>query len=81
MKYPTKTDVQKLGLFIRILASIIFTCSLFGALGLTFALFTEKFEFGFLIGFTVIGIMLHISGSVTFKGYAPKYLLFTHGPK
>jgi hypothetical protein len=81
MKYPTKLDVKKLGLFIRILSAFIFICSLVVVIGLTFALFTEQFELGFLIGFTVTGLMLHISGCITFNGYAPKYLLFAHGAK
>jgi uncharacterized membrane protein YphA (DoxX/SURF4 family) len=81
MKYPTELDVIKLSLFVRCLACFIFICSLIAGIGLTFALFTEQFEFGFILGFTVVGFMLHISGSVTFKGYAPKYLLFGHAPK
>jgi uncharacterized membrane protein YphA (DoxX/SURF4 family) len=81
MKYPTELDVIKLSLFVRCLACFIFICSLIAGIGLTVALFTEQFEFGFILDFTVVGFMLHISGSVTFKGYAPKYLLFGHAPK
>lgn len=43
--------------------------------------FTEPFDLIFVIGVLVIGLMLHISGNILFKGYAPDYLLFAHGPK
>ncbi|OUS69392.1 hypothetical protein B5G52_16880 [Pseudoalteromonas sp. A601] len=81
MKYPTESDVKKLSVLIRTLSAFIFLCSLIGVVSLTFALFTEQFELGFIIGFIVVGVMLHISGSVTFKGFAPRYLLFAHGAK
>lgn len=81
MKYPTEHDVKKVGIFIRCLSAFIFICSLIATLGVVFAVITEPFEPLILIGFLVVSLMLHVSGMVTFKGYAPKYLLFAHAPK
>jgi hypothetical protein len=34
-----------------------------------------------LIGLVPVLLICHLSGSILFTGYAPKYLLFAHGPK
>ncbi len=81
MNYPTENDVKKLGFIVRGLGVFIFLCSLVAGAGLVFAAVTEPFDIRFLAGVVVIGLMLHISGSIVFRGYAPRYLLFTHGPK
>ena len=81
MKYQTENDVQKLDLFIRVLAAFILLCIFFALAELVFAVVTEPFHPLSIVGVIVIGFMVHFSGSVVFKGYAPKYLLFTHGQK
>jgi len=81
MKYPTENDVQKLGGIIRTFAAFIFVCGIVAAIGLCFAIITEPFDPLALVGGVVILVVLHISGSIAFKGFAPKYLLFAHGPK
>ena len=73
--------MQKLGVMIRGCASFLFICSVLAAMGLLFAVITEPFDFRMVIGGSVIGVMAHVSGSVALRGYAPKYLLFAHGPK
>ena len=39
----------------------------------------EPFNVLLLIGIIVMGLILHVSGSVLFTGYAPTYLLFAIG--
>lgn len=81
MKHPTKQGIKKIGPVMRGLAAFLFFCCLLAGGGLVFAVVTEPFELLMLAGMMVLGIMIHVSGSVVFTGYAPKYILFTHGPK
>jgi hypothetical protein len=81
MKYPTENDLKRIGPVARVLAAFILLCSFLAGAGLVFAVVTEPFDPLMLLGVAVIGIMLHVSGSVVFMGYAPKYLLFAHGSK
>jgi len=81
MKFMAESKVKKLGVFARVLASFILLCSLIGAGGLAFSIVFEPFHPSAIAGVFVISLMLHISGRITFKGFAPRYLLFTHGPK
>ena len=81
VNYPSESDVNKLGPFIRVLAAFILLCSAVGMAGLVFAVVTEPFDPFILVGIVVIGLLLHISSSIAFRGYAPKYLLFAHEPK
>jgi hypothetical protein len=81
MNYPNENDVKKVSALFRLLAAFIILCSLLAGVGLVFAFMTEPPEPVLLIGVAVIGILLHVSGSVVFTGYAPKYLLFAHGTK
>jgi hypothetical protein len=80
MSYPTESDVEKLGPAIRGFACFLLLCALLAAAGLLFALVTEPFDYRILLGAAVTGIMVHVCGCVVFRGYAPKYLLFAHGP-
>ena len=81
MKYPAASDVKKLGPVVRGLAAFILFSNALAAAGLVFAVATEPFHPLFFVVFIVVALMAHVSGSVVFKGYAPKYLLFAHGPK
>lgn len=81
MKYPTKHEVKKVGPVVRVLAVFIFLCSCLAAVGLVLAMVIEPFEPLMLLVIVVIGLMVHVSGSVVFSGYAPKYLLFAHAQK
>lgn len=81
MSYPTESDVQKLGPAVRGFALFLFLCGFLAAGGLLFALLTEPFDYRMIPGIIVIGVMVHVSGCVIFRGYAPKYLLFAHGSK
>ena len=77
----TENDVEKLGLGIRVLAGIFFICTLVAAAWVIYAIFTEPFDPMILIYIVVCIIGGHVSGKVTFTGYAPTYLLFAHAPK
>ena len=81
MERATEENVKKLGIGIRILAGLIFLCGLIATAGIIYALLFEPFDSSVLVAIVVIGVMQHISGSVTFRGFAPKYLLFAHGSK
>lgn len=81
MEYPSESDVRKLGVISRILAGFILLCSVMATAGLIFVVVTESFHpIAFIIAI-VVGVMMHVSGSIAFRGYAPRYLLFAHGPK
>lgn len=81
MNQPTQNEVRKLGIIYRFLAGFILICSAAAAAGLAFGIATEPFHPAAIIGVVVISVMLHVSGSIVFKGFAPKYLLFSHGAK
>jgi hypothetical protein len=82
MKLPAENKVEKLGTIFRILSAFIFLVGILAAAGLAFfAIAKEPFQPQVLVASFVIFILLYVSGSVLFTGYAPKYLLFTHGPK
>ena len=81
MKYPTENEVAKLGIVSRVLAGFILFCGIIAAAGLVFAIATEPFHPAAIIGGVVVLVILHVSGCIVFKGFAPKYILFTHGPK
>ena len=76
----TKEEVKKLSLFYRSLSAFILFCSVFAFAGLAFALITEPFDLLFIPISGVVLAMAYISWVITFTGYAPKYLLHTHGP-
>ena len=81
MKSLDESDVKQLGPIIRCSAAFILFSSVIAAAGLVFAVFTEPFHPFSLVGVLVIGLILHVSSNNAFRGYAPKYLLFAHGPK
>ena len=81
MKHPTKNQVAKISKTYRVLAGFILFCGVVAAAGLVFAITTEPFHPSAIVGAVVILVTLHVSASIVFKGFAPKYLLFTHGPK
>jgi fatty acid desaturase len=81
MKYPTENDVKKIGPVVRAMAAFILLCSFIAGVGLGVAAVTEPFHLSMIVGVVVIGLMVHVSANVVFRGYAPKYLLFTHGSK
>lgn len=81
MKYPTENDVKKLGPVIRVMAGFILFCGIFTAAVLVFVAITEPFHPSLFAGIALTSLMGHVAGSVAFKGYAPKYLLFAHGTK
>ncbi len=81
MNHLTAESVNKLGPVIRCLSAFIFLCSLMAAAGMLYAVISEPFHPLSFIGGLVITPVFHISGSVVFTGYAPKYLLFSHGQK
>ena len=81
MNYPTENDVKKLGLLTRCLSALILLCCFVAAIGITYAMFAEPFHPMSVFGSLIVILLSHISGSVVFTGYSPKYLLFAHGPK
>ena len=81
MNYPTENEVKKLGFVSRALAAFIFLCGLIAAAGVVYAVITEPLHPAIFFGALVIGALLHVSGCIVLKGYAPKYLLFAHGQK
>ncbi len=81
MNYPSKNDVNKVRTIFRVLAAIILLCGLLAGVNVMLAVVMESFEPAVWAGLAVVAIMSHVSGSVAFTGYAPKYLLFAHGSK
>jgi hypothetical protein len=76
-----KEDVNKLGIGYRVLAGFIFFCSLIALAGVVYAAVAEPFDWAIVYGSALVGVGLHVSGSVLFTGYAPFYLLSAHGSK
>jgi fatty acid desaturase len=81
MNYLTENDVKKLGPFIRVLAGFVLFCVILTIALLVFAAFTEPFHPFLLVGVPMLLVGAHVSGKVALTGYAPKYLLYAHGPK
>ncbi|KPZ68122.1 MULTISPECIES: hypothetical protein [unclassified Shewanella] len=65
----------------RVLSGFIFILTLLLVPMIIFIAFTEPYDHFIWLFTAVILIMGYISGHVTFTGYAPKFLLFTHGAK
>ncbi len=79
MTPPKRKDAQQLGKFYRVVAGGFFLCILLVSVAFTFILFTESFHIAMLVPVAVLAIGAHISGSVVFTGYAPRYLSFSRG--
>ncbi|MEH6393316.1 hypothetical protein [Pseudoalteromonas sp.] len=76
-----KEQLAKVRTPFRVLAGFIFVLSLFATLATVTFAFTEPYDhIIWLLGIVTFG-MSYISGHVVFTGYAPKFLLFTHGAK
>ena len=73
------SELQKLGPVIRALCFFLVVLSVFSLLSVITALILEPFHYIGLIAIAVSVLMLHVSGSILFTGFAPKYLLFAHG--
>jgi len=81
MNRVQRENVEKLTIGYRVLSGFFFTCAVIGGLGLVTAMFSEPFEFDMLYFVLLVIVSLHVSGSITFTGYAPFYLLSAHQPK
>ena len=75
------SQVIQIKMSYRIASGFILFCTLIASLGLAFALITEPFHPTSIIGILVIALMLHANIKITFTGFAPSYLLFTHGKR
>jgi cytochrome c biogenesis protein CcdA len=65
----------------RVLSGFIFVLSFLLVPTIIFIAFTEPYDHFIWVITAVILIMGYISGHVSFTGYAPEFLLFTHGAK
>ena len=74
-------EISKLSITFRVLAGFILFCGSIATVGLVFAFITEPFHPIIIISAVIVCIMLHVSANIVFKGFAPKYLRFAHGPK
>lgn len=81
MRITNKSLVEKIRLGYRILAGFFLFCTIFGLIGISYAIYSEPFDYMLLIIFPLILLSSHISACLVFSGYAPRYLLFSHGPK
>jgi hypothetical protein len=76
-----KEQLAKVRIPFRVLSGLIFALSLLLVPMIIFIAFTEPYDHFIWVITAVTLIMGYISGHVTFTGYAPKFLLFTHGAK
>jgi len=81
MEYPTRNKVEKIKPFYRFCAGILFFFSVLEVLLVGFVMFIDPFEVVMLFAVFIGLVFSYISGCVLFTGFAPKYLLFTHGAK
>jgi len=65
----------------RVLSGFIFLLSLLLVPMIIFIAFTEPYDHSIWVATAVVFLMGYISGHVTIMGYAPQFLLFTHGSK
>jgi hypothetical protein len=65
----------------RVFSGFIFVLSLLLVPMIIFIAFTEPYDHFIWVVTAVTMMMGYISGHVTFTGYAPTFLLFTHGSK
>jgi hypothetical protein len=79
--HQTEDDIGRLGPVARVFAAWVFLSSLLTGYGVGQAIFREPFDPQMIVGVGFFGYVIHVSGSVTFRGYAPKYLQFSRGPK
>ena len=66
---------------LRVLSGFIFVLSLLLVPMIIFIAFTEPYDHFIWVITAVTFLMGYIFGHVTITGYAPKFLLFTHGAK
>jgi hypothetical protein len=77
----TREQLAKVRTPFRILAGFIFTLSMLTLVFVIFIAIVEPYDnFIWVISLITLA-MSYISGHVTFTGYAPNFLLFTHGAK
>jgi hypothetical protein len=76
-----RSNYKKLGWFYRSLAGFFLACVIINAVGMLYAVFTEPFDTLFIFMAVFLIFTGHIGGSILFTGFAPKYLLFAHGPR
>lgn len=81
MEYLTRNDVAKVRTFYRVCAGMLFIFSALEVSLVCFVMFAEPFELMMVFGIFIGLVLSHISGSVMFTGFAPRYLLFAHGAK
>ncbi len=81
MKNQSEDDVKRRGPVARVFAAIVFLGSLLTGAGIMQATFREPFNPLMIVSIIFFGFLIHVSGSVAFRGHAPKYLSFAHGPK
>ncbi len=79
LKAKKVIGIQRLGVVSRVLSAFIFACSVLAMIAVVFALILEPFHYIAILVIPVFALMMHISGHITFNGYAPTYLLFAHG--
>jgi len=74
-----KSDLAKVRLPFRVLAGFIFFLSICSIFLIIFLAITEPYDHFIFVISGVVGLMGYISGCITLTGYAPKFLLFSHG--
>ena len=73
-----KIEYKKVSFFIRFLSGLIFISCLFASIKLYGHLKSGPFSFYFIPYILAIVALFHISTSILFTGFAPKYLLSYH---
>ena len=76
-----KEQLAKVRMPYRLLAGFIFILSVLLLPMLVWIAVTEPFELFLLFAFGLIGLGGYIFGKVAVTGYAPNFLLFSHGHK
>lgn len=77
----SRKQLAKVRTLFRVLSSFIFVLSLLLVPMIIFIALTEPYDHFIWVITAVTFLMGYISGYITITGYAPKFLLFTHGSK
>ncbi len=81
MQNVTKDKIAKIKPIYRKLAAFVLILLALATVGLIYAIITEPFQPLMIIFVIMFALGWYVFGNIYLTGYAPKYLLFGHGPK
>ena len=81
LRQPSTHEVEKIRWPFRIVALSVFLFSITGSLAVLIAVVREGLDIHYVALLAFLFLWTYVFGKVGLTGYAPNYLLWTHGPK